>query len=83
MLDAKGRVRLRVTLAEWPREVMACPRMEALELSPAIAGAAAGLPRHGDPADRMIVATALHHRCPLVTRDATITKAGVAETIWA
>ena len=36
----------------------------------------------GDPADRIIVATALHHRLPLVTKDEQIQRAGVVKTIW-
>jgi PIN domain nuclease of toxin-antitoxin system len=35
-----------------------------------------------DPADRLIVATALHLGIPLVTTDARIRAAGVVETIW-
>jgi PIN domain nuclease of toxin-antitoxin system len=35
-----------------------------------------------DPADRLIVATALHHGIPLVTTDAKIRAARVVETIW-
>jgi PIN domain nuclease of toxin-antitoxin system len=36
----------------------------------------------GDPADRMIIATALAAGVPLVTKDARIRAAGVVETIW-
>lgn len=37
---------------------------------------------HRDPADRVIVSTALLKGVPLLTRDDTIRDAGVVETIW-
>jgi len=36
----------------------------------------------GDPADRLIVATALVHAIPLVTRDARIIDSNACSTIW-
>ncbi len=35
-----------------------------------------------DPADRIIVATAMHHHLPLVTKDGDIRAAALVETIW-
>ncbi|HVR40209.1 MAG TPA: PIN domain-containing protein [Thermoanaerobaculia bacterium] len=35
-----------------------------------------------DPSDRIIVATAIEFRVPLVTKDARIREAGIVETIW-
>lgn len=43
--------------------------------------AAVPLP-HGDPADRLIVATARVHGVALVTKDGRITESGVVETLW-
>lgn len=37
---------------------------------------------HGDPADRLIAATALLNRAPLVTSDAKLRKIKEIETIW-
>jgi PIN domain nuclease of toxin-antitoxin system len=37
---------------------------------------------HRDPADRVIVSTALLKGMPLLTRDATIRAAGVVDTVW-
>lgn len=37
---------------------------------------------HRDPADRFIVATAIEHRLPLVTKDSTISGSGLVETLW-
>ena len=35
-----------------------------------------------DPADRLIIATAIERGVPLVTKDDRIHRAGVVETIW-
>jgi PIN domain nuclease of toxin-antitoxin system len=35
-----------------------------------------------DPIDRIIVATALHHHAPLVTKDQKIVAAALVETLW-
>jgi len=35
-----------------------------------------------DPADRLIVATAMHQGVPLVTKDARIRESAVVQTIW-
>jgi len=82
VLAAKNRLRLRIPLSDWVRETLEGPRIEGIALTPEIAVVAAGLGMHGDPADRFIVATALQHGCKLVTRDETIARAGIVETIW-
>jgi len=55
-----------------------------LPLTPDIAATAAMLPRDvgRDPADRLIVATAIEYGVPLVTKDDLIRRANVVETIW-
>lgn len=82
ILARRGRLKLRVPVSEWMREVLAGPKIEPLAVTPEIAVIAAGLGMHGDPADRLLAATALHHGCRLVTRDEAIRSAGVVETIW-
>lgn len=37
---------------------------------------------HGDPADRLIAATARLHRAPLITSDAKLRKLKEVTTIW-
>jgi PIN domain nuclease of toxin-antitoxin system len=37
---------------------------------------------HGDPADRLIVATALEAGSALVTRDGAIRRSKLVETVW-
>jgi PIN domain nuclease of toxin-antitoxin system len=74
-LLAKGRLRLKVSSAhEWFARFVTRPGVLALDVTWQIAAAAAALPGafHGDPADRILVATARDMRIPLVTDDARI-----------
>ena len=58
----------------WFARVMAGPAIKEAPLTPDIAIDASYLPGplHGDPADRLIVATARHRGVPVVTRDGRI-----------
>jgi PIN domain nuclease of toxin-antitoxin system len=71
-LVAKGRLALTKPLALWRRELLAAGLRE-LPIDGQLGIAAAELSDfHGDPADRMIVATALANGCKLVTADRQI-----------
>lgn len=74
MLDAKGRVDLGRPAEAWVRQALAMPGIALADLTPAIALASSRLPGefHGDPADRIIVATARLTGAALVTRDRLI-----------
>ena len=67
----------------WIAQGLALPSVVALDVSPPIA-TVAGLLKdlHGDPADRIIVATALHHGATLVTKDDEIQSWGAVSTVW-
>jgi len=83
MLITKGRMRLDRDVLDWIRQALANPRAKLLNLTPEIAVAAARLPNfHADPADRMIVATALEHRVPIVTKDSLIRSFDRVQSIW-
>ena len=84
-LAARGRISLDRPTLEWLHDALAVPRVDLLPLSPAVAVKAAALPASfpGDPADRLIVATAQVETAPLVTRDERIDRASVVTTIWA
>ena len=59
------------------------PRLELLPLSPRIAVAAAELEwQHGDPADRLIVATASAYEAQLVTVDERIAESNLVRCVW-
>ncbi|HJW74876.1 MAG TPA: PIN domain-containing protein [Thermoleophilia bacterium] len=54
-----------------------------MPLTPAVAAASTQFESfHGDPADRLIVATALTRGATLVTVDEKITKAKLVKTVW-
>ena len=71
MLATKGRVTLRMPLLEWVREALKTPGLSLVPLSPEIAVESTQLPGrfHGDPADRIIVASARYTGATLLTRD--------------
>jgi PIN domain nuclease of toxin-antitoxin system len=86
MLEAKGRITFDQECADWVRDALSAPGIRLAPLSPDIAVASTRLPGdfHGDPADRMIVATARAHACPLVTADAdiiTYSKSGLVRVL--
>lgn len=71
MLEKKGRIVLSVPLLEYLRGLQA--NYPALALEADIAASAMNLDLPGaDPFDRVIVATAMHHRLPLATRDRAV-----------
>lgn len=72
MLASKGRVLLRPTVDDWIKTNLETP-VTLEPLSAAIAMESCRLPDfHGDPADRLIVATALVVGTPLITADEKI-----------
>jgi PIN domain nuclease of toxin-antitoxin system len=80
---AKGRITLDRPTLEWLQQALAAPRLELLPLTPAIAVKATMLGRfHGDPADRLIVATTILESAVLVTKDQRIRKYEAVSTIW-
>ena len=74
ILEAKGRITFDQECGDWVADAFSAPGIRLAPLDPDIAVASTRLPGnfHGDPADRIIVATARAHGCPLVTADAAI-----------
>lgn len=74
LLEAKGRVRFSTPVEEWVRRGLAAPGVRMAELSPETLVESTRLPGepHGDPADRMLIATARRTGAALVTRDTAI-----------
>jgi PIN domain nuclease of toxin-antitoxin system len=74
MLGTRGRIRLAKDCHAWMNEALAVPGMAVMPLTPDVAVLSARLPGkfHGDPADRIIVATALVAGAKVVTRDREI-----------
>ena len=67
---------------EWAAKIQAIPRVDALPLTADIALLADSLNMHADPADRFIVATAIHHGVPIVTKDRLLQPLRIVKTIW-
>jgi len=83
MLHAKGRLELPVAFSDWLTLAADEHTLRVLPLDIQVVLALDGLPRsfHGDPADRIIVATARAHAMPLATYDAPIRKSR-AVRLW-
>ena len=80
MLVAKQRLALDRDVGEWLDAALALPGLRLAPLEPPMAVDATRLPGelHGDPADRMIAATARHHTAILVTDDRLLLEYGAA-----
>lgn len=84
MLIARGRVVPQGTPEVWLASLVEHSRVVVKEITPAIAVLAAHLPVDfpGDPADRVIAATARVEGLRLVTRDARLRASHLVETVW-
>ena len=74
MLADKGKIALSRPVAAWFEAVLAAPGFSLAELTIGIGADAGSLPGniHGDPADRLIIATARALGCPVLTADRAI-----------
>ena len=81
MLSSRNRVSLSVDCLAWVQRAMSAPGMRIADLTPAIAIESTRLPGnpHGDPADKIIMATARHLGARLVTCDGKILSYADAE----
>lgn len=77
ILDRDVRLWIRQALAR--AELAVAPLTEDAALTAALLGQE-GL--HGDPADRMVAATALHLQVPLITKDSRLRSFARLSTIW-
>lgn len=83
-LVAKSRISLDRDTLEWLDAALMLPKVELLPLTPPITVKASLLGNNfpGDPADRIIAATAILESAPLVTKDGRIRDSEVVTTIW-
>ena len=83
LLHAKGRLELPIPFADWLTRATDDAMIRTLPLDRDVVLAVDALPRsfHGDPADRIIVATARAHAIPLATHDAAIRRSRAAR-LW-
>ncbi|MCI5124371.1 MAG: type II toxin-antitoxin system VapC family toxin [Candidatus Electrothrix sp. AR5] len=84
LLVAKGRLTLSINVRDWVRKTESLPFVRFMPVDNTIALRSVDLPEafHADPADRIIVATALSTGMPLVTKDEKIRACSFVQTIW-
>jgi PIN domain nuclease of toxin-antitoxin system len=81
LLVQGGRLRLPVQLEAWLEQAMSVPGLEVAPLTVPIMSGAARLTGLRDPADMLIVATALRYGAPLVTNDQRIADSGLVRVV--
>lgn len=81
LLVQGGRLRVPVPLEAWLDQAMSIPGLEIAPLTVPIIGGAARLTGLRDPADMLIVATALQHGARLITNDRRIENSGLVQVV--
>ena len=80
-LESLGRIKLSIPIEEWLDA--ASERLQVFPITPRIAAATYELgPFHGDPADRIIAATALVYDLRIVTRDRKLHNCPKVDCVW-
>ena len=84
MLVAKRRIQLDCPVEQWVGVALALPKIQLAPLEPAIAVRSTKLPGqvHPDPADRIIIATALERAVPVITPDERIRSYPHVQSAW-
>lgn len=78
-----GKLGLPMAAEEWYRKAVEGYAIEEIPVSSVIAMKSASLPFiHKDPCDRIIIATALEHRMPIITADQIIPQYPSIKVIW-
>ena len=83
-LAARNRITLDRPPLQWLHDALTLPRVDLLAITPAVAVKAAELPAlfPGDPADRLVAATAILESALLITKDERMHKAAIVRTAW-
>lgn len=84
MLVSKERLGFSVDVQEWIEIALKRPKVKLLPITPEIAVRSTRLSGnfHGDPSDRLIVATSLMHKSHLVSKDRKITDSRLVTVVW-
>lgn len=84
LLVKKKRLTLSLDVTDWIAKSEGLPFIQFIEISNSIAVKSVNLPQplHPDPADRIIIATALSAGVPLVTKDKKLLNYPHVKTIW-
>jgi PIN domain nuclease of toxin-antitoxin system len=81
MLNGKGRLTLPEPVLPWFKQALLLEKLKLLPITPEIAALSGGLPMHGDPADRLIAATAIEYNVALATVDRLLVEMPLLKTI--
>ncbi len=84
MLVARGRLKLTMDVKEWISKSESLPFFHFVPVTNQIAVKSVNLPGklHSDPADRIIIATAIIQEATLITADDKILEYPHVETLW-
>ena len=83
LLAARGRIQLPVPVADYLTDLILALRLRVLPITPAIAVAAQATDiSQGDPADRLILATAREERAVLLSADVQFRSLRDMEVVW-
>lgn len=84
MLIKKGRLKIETSYLDFVTLVLASENYHVLPITAEISDTAVHLPADitADPADRIIAATAICHKLPLVTADKNLRKCAGLKVIW-
>ena len=84
MLVAKNRLVLDRDVEVWLDSALKMPGVELVPLTPRIAVQSTRLGQdfHGDPADRILVSTAMEYGCPIISKDEKILSFPSLRAIW-
>lgn len=81
-LVEKNVLRLSVPFRRWAEEIDRSPNFQVQSYTIEIVLESTTLVSIRDPADRAIVATARHLRCPLITADESLQEGKWVDTVW-
>ena len=84
LLIAKGRLYLTLEVNDWVAKSERLPFLQFLPVDNYVAVKSVNLPQplHSDPADRIIIATAITIGAPVVTKDEKVLNYPHVKTIW-
>ena len=84
MLEKRGRISFSIPVNEWIQKSERLSYFNFIPVNNAIAEKSVSLngELHSDPADRIIIATALIRKYPLITKDTKIINYEKVPTIW-
>jgi len=84
MLVKKGRLKLVMDIGSWHKKIEELQELQFIPVDSTLAAKSVTLPEpfHSDPADRMIVATALEYGATLITSDKQLLNYPHVKSFW-